>query len=132
MSDARESSLAACGLDCGSCDIRRLPSDPEAADRVVVWYRSKGWLGEHEGVSEAIARSMYCNGCLGDRTVHWSADCWILKCCVDGKGLKSCSACESFPCTALTSWSKQNASYGQAFERLCVLRAGGSLSGIDE
>lgn len=131
MPDAQMTSEAVCGLDCGACEIRRLPFDPEAADRAVTWYRSMGWLKEDEGVSEALARSMYCKGCLGDRAVHWSADCWILKCCVDTKGLKSCSACESFPCGRLTEWSKQDASYGRAYERLFALRAAASAGGTD-
>ena len=89
----------------------------------MAWFKSQGWLKEDEGVSEALTRSMFRNGCLGDRAVHWSADCWILECCVDGKGLESCSSCESFPCESLMTWSQQNASYGQALERLRAIRS---------
>jgi len=84
--------IAACGLDCGSCEIRLLPTDEKAAREAIDWYRQQGWLKEDEGLAEALARKMYCCGCHGDRSIHWSADCWILHCCVDERGLPHCSA----------------------------------------
>ena len=116
--------IAACGLDCGACSIRRLPFDESAAAEVLPWYREMGWLKENEGVSEAIKKKMICNGCHGDRKAHWSADCWILQCCVDAKGLQHCSECDAFPCTRLVEWSKTDESYGQAFARLRSMHAG--------
>jgi hypothetical protein len=110
--------IAACGLDCGECSIRKLPFDDDAAAEVVAWFKKMGWLKGSEGVSEAIERSMYCKGCLGDRSLHWSDDCWILKCCVDEKGLRNCSECGTFPCDRLVEWSGQNDDYGRAFQRL--------------
>lgn len=110
--------IAACGLDCGKCDIRLVPSDAIAAARIVSWFKEMGWLEEGEGVPEIIERSMYCKGCHGDRAVHWSADCWILKCCVDEKGLKYCFECDAFPCGRLEEWSKGNESYTAALNRL--------------
>ncbi len=44
--------MAVCGLDCGTCDIRLVPTDPEAAQRVVAWFHEMGWLEEGEGVAE--------------------------------------------------------------------------------
>jgi len=38
--------IAACGLDCTDCDIRKVPTDAEAADRVVAWFGKMGWLDE--------------------------------------------------------------------------------------
>ncbi len=38
--------IAACGLDCGTRSIRRFPIDVAAANEVIPWYRSKGWLSE--------------------------------------------------------------------------------------
>ena len=77
--------LAACGLDCGSCTIRLIPIDAEAAKGVIDWFKQMGWLKESEGVAEAIERKMYCNGCQSDRSVHWSGNCEIMLCCVDEK-----------------------------------------------
>lgn len=109
---------AVCGLDCGSCDIRRAPTDAVAAQRILAWFREMGWLDENEGLSEVIQRSMYCTGCRGDRSVHWSPDCWILKCCADEKGLDFCHECDVFPCEQLNEWSMENVQYAQALERL--------------
>jgi len=115
--------ISACGLDCGGCELRRLPFDKRAAETAIAWFRRQGWLNEHEGVAEAVERSMYCTGCRGDRAIHWSADCWILACCVDKKGLKHCSQCSEFPCERLIEWSKQNDGYGKALARLRRMRA---------
>ena len=95
--------MAACGLDCGGCEIRRAPSDSQAAQVVVEWFRKEGWLTADEGMAEVLERKIYCCGCLGDRTVHWSADC---------------SQCAEFPCRRLEEWATQNAGYGAALERL--------------
>ena len=31
--------LAACGLDCGPCPIRRIPFDPQAAENMIAWFK---------------------------------------------------------------------------------------------
>lgn len=115
--------MAPCGLDCGSCVIRLAPADPEAAKVVVDWFREEGWLAEDEGMAEVIERKMYCTGCLGDRNTHWSADCWILACCVDQRGLSNCSECEAFPCDRLIEWAGQCEGYRDALARLRELHA---------
>jgi hypothetical protein len=77
-----------------------------------------GWLSEGEGVAEAAAKKLLCPGCHGDRTAHWSPDCWILQCCVDQKHLRDCSQCTTLPCDRLVEWSKTDDSYGKALARL--------------
>ena len=126
-----ERMIAVCGLDCTECDIRRIPTDDEAAKRMVRWFRQMGWLKEDEGVSEIIERSMYCKGCRGDRSVHWDANCKILHCCVDQKGLTSCHECDDFVCERLEEWAQnahpsQSAKYAKALDRLRGLRGGTS------
>ena len=115
--------IAVCGLDCTDCDIRKVPTDVDAAERIAGWFRSMGWLKEGEGVSEIIERSMYCRGCRGDRSVHWSANCGILHCCVDERGLEYCYECGEFACEQLKEWAQKDARYGEALERLQRLRA---------
>jgi hypothetical protein len=114
--------LAACGLDCGSCVIRRLPLDDEGAEACVAWFRKMEWLTADEGREEAIERGMYCQGCLGDRAIHWSVDedsvCWILECCVDQRGLQNCAHCQEFPCDRLVDWASGDNAYATALERL--------------
>jgi hypothetical protein len=114
--------IAACGLDCGSCEILRVPTDPEATRSVTDWFRRMGWIGEGEGVEDVVRKAPYCLGCRGDRSVHWSSDCWILKCCVDDKVLDHCSECDEFPCEKLSEWSKKNEGYSRAFERMKRMR----------
>ncbi len=116
--------IAVCGLDCGGCDIRLLPTDADAARRVIAWFKQMGWLAEDEGIAEVIERRMYCQGCRGDRSVHWSADCWILNCCVDDRQLESCHECDVFPCQRLAEWSQQNPGYTEALSRLQRMRGG--------
>ena len=110
--------LAACGLNCETCEIRLAPFDKDAAKLIVKWFKSKGWLAEDEGLEEILERKMYCTGCLGSIETHWSADCWILHCCVDDHHLENCSLCQDFPCAKLTEWSQQDDSYQQALENL--------------
>ncbi|HSJ53773.1 MAG TPA: DUF3795 domain-containing protein [Anaerolineae bacterium] len=115
--------MAACGLDCGSCEIRLAPADAAAAQVVVDWFRSQGWLAEGEGMAQVIERKMYCCGCLGPRDVHWSANCRLLQCCVDQRGHGNCAQCESFPCPHLIEWAGQNDGYSAALARLRQLHA---------
>lgn len=110
--------MAACGLDCGSCSLRRYPFDDAAAAEALPWFRSMGWLAEGEGRSEAIAMKLLCSGCRGERGLHWSADCWILACCVDAKRLAHCDQCPDFPCPRLVAWSQTDPSYGKALASL--------------
>lgn len=114
--------IAVCGLDCESCDIRRAPNDPEAAQRIVAWFKREGWLKEDEGITEIIERSMYCKGCKGDRSVHWSPDCEILTCCINDKGHQFCYECSVFPCEQLITWAEQNEGYFEALNRLKTMK----------
>jgi len=123
MSSDDDVMMAACGLLCGDCHIRKMPFDDEAARITIDWYREMGWLTKDEGVKEAVEKNMICTGCYGDRSAHWSPECWILKCCVDTKGLKHCHQCTDFPCEKLEEWSKQNDGYTKAFERLKQLHS---------
>ena len=117
--------LAACGLDCETCEIRLAPHDANTAEGVMKWFRSMGWLKEDEGMDEVIERRMYCTGCHSSRETHWSSDCWILTCCVDDRGLNNCSECDQFPCERLVTWSQENDSYRAAFDTLKRLHTSG-------
>jgi hypothetical protein len=113
-----ESIIAVCGLDCTGCPLRTADTDAEAAGHLVGWFKAEGWLKEDEGVPELMQRGPYCRGCRGDRSVHWSAECWILQCCVDDKGLTFCYECDVFPCERLSEWAAENEGYTEALNRL--------------
>lgn len=118
MSEMEYTGMAVCGLDCGMCDIRLVPHDAEAAERVADWFRNMGWLEEEEGPAEIIARGMCCRGCLGDRSLHWSPDCPMLLCCVDERHLTHCGECAEFDCQKLVDFASQSVSHSRAVDHL--------------
>lgn len=103
--------IAACGLDCSECDIRRAKDDPGLAQEIIDWF-------QRELNVEVKPEELRCGWCKGERAHHWSPDCWILGCCVDDKGLEFCFQCEDFPCQELAEWAKRSQRYSDAFERL--------------
>ena len=114
-----EEPIAVCGIDCANCGILKASfGDAEAAEQLAGWWKSEGWMSEDEGAAEVLERGPHCLGCRGDRSTHWSADCWILKCCVDDKGLGSCHECGEFACEQLLEWAAQNDQYTSALNRL--------------
>jgi hypothetical protein len=118
MESARPTMMGVCGMDCGSCDIRLAPTDPDAAEVVLAWFRKMEWLEEDEGIAEVVERGMVCQGCRGDRSLHWSPDCALLQCCVDEKGLTHCAQCDEFVCDRLEAFATD----GQAHHREAVER----------
>jgi hypothetical protein len=108
--------IAACGLDCTDCDMRQATTNPELQRTIARWFKEKR-------NRDVKPEEIHCTWCKGDRSGHWSADCWILKCCVDGKGLHYCSECPQFPCPPLGEWSRQNDRYGRAYARLLAMRS---------
>jgi hypothetical protein len=124
MENVQSQMMAVCGLDCGTCDIRRAPTDPDSAQVVVAWFRKMGWLEEDEGIVEVIERRMYCNGCRADRSVHWSPECPLLICCVDERHLEHCAQCQDFMCEKLEAFANdEHEHHREAVETLKRLAA---------
>jgi len=107
--------IAVCGLDCSECDIYKASSDPSLAQKIAD--------AINRGGSKVTADRIKCGGCRGERSEHWSANCKLLKCCVDDKGHDSCHECEEFPCSQLEEWAQGGERYGEALRRLKSLRA---------
>jgi hypothetical protein len=107
--------IAACGLVCSDCDILRASTDPEAARRVVDWFKRERGL-------DLALEDIGCAGCTGDRAEVWSPDCWIWQSCVDQKELENCSQCGDFPCERLQEWAKTGKEYREALSRLRDMR----------
>lgn len=103
--------IAVCGLLCHDCDIRQATEDPKVAQKIADWFK-------RERKEDIKPKDIRCLGCREDRAKHWSADCWILQCCVDAKGLQFCYQCQEFPCNKLVEWSGQCERYGNALDRL--------------
>lgn len=114
-----ETMIAVCGLDCGACPLLKASrGGVEAAEHLVGWFRSEGWLKEGEGAADILEGDTLCLGCRGDRSAHWSPDCWIVVCCVADRGLDSCHECDDLVCEELVAWAAQNDRYARALERL--------------
>ena len=107
--------IGACGLLCNECDILKAKDNPEIAQKIADWFKKERDI-------EVKIEDIRCSGCKGDRTEHWSPDCWILKCCVAEKGLSFCYECKDFPCKRLTQWAKGSKGYKQALKRLKELK----------
>ncbi|MCD6466895.1 MAG: DUF3795 domain-containing protein [Methanomicrobia archaeon] len=107
----KDKMIAVCGLKCYECDILQASNDPKIAKQIVDWFKKE--RGE-----DVKLEDIRCSGCKGDRTKHWSPDCWILKCCVDERELEFCYECGDFPCDRLNEWAKGSKDYGEALERL--------------
>jgi hypothetical protein len=122
MMGCKETVPAPCGIDCGRCNLFCAPDDEQAAASLVAWFKNEGWLKEDEGAREIMKRGPYCNGCRGDRSVQWSGDCLIRKCCVDDRRLQFCSECDEFPCETLVSWARNGAHHAQALDRLKAMK----------
>lgn len=114
--------IAVCGLDCNTCPFPSIHTSLENAEKWVGQFKEWKVLKEGEGAKEIMERGPYCIDCHGDRSKHWSAKCWILKCCVDDKGLNNCSECGDFPCDKLVEWSNTNEWYKKALENLKQLK----------
>lgn len=91
----RGHNLAACGIDCSSCDIYKSKNDPELASSVAAWFKkNRGVTLERVG----------CEGC-GSTEGGGSPTCWI-PACVAKNGVESCKGCAGFPCPKIQSWSR--------------------------
>lgn len=118
MGNSRNRMIAVCGLDCSGCDIRLATTDKNLAQKIADWFRKN----QNEDVKP---EDIHCLGCKEDRNRHWSPDCWILKCCVDEKGLEYCYECEDFVCRRLEEWATQSERYQNALERLRQMKRSG-------
>ena len=119
-----EDRIAVCGIDCAQCPLLRASlGDAEAAEQLAGWWKSEGWLEEDEGAAEILEGGPHCLGCRADRATHWSADCWILKCCVDDRGLDFCHECDGFACEQLVEWAAQSDRHTEALSRLRRMRS---------
>jgi hypothetical protein len=115
--------MAICGLMCEECPILKASfGDMEAAESLAGWWKNEGWMDENATAADVIAKGPHCLGCHGDRAKHWSANCWILQCCVDDRKLDYCYECVDFPCKQLENWSTENEHYSKAFKRLLSMR----------
>ena len=116
--------ISCCGLVCSDCDLYVLPWDDEVLEKMANFFKSRGWLEEHEGRDAIMEKKFYCKGCRSDRNdAHWSNDCHILICAVDEHGIESCADCPDFLCEKLKGHEQHGEKYAIGVERLRKMRA---------
>ena len=108
--------LAACGMDCSQCPIRKAANDSEFAEKLAEdWRRS--------GHPKASAGWFRCQGCHGPEPLIWTDDCGIRQCCVKDRDLKNCSQCGAFPCGRIVAFENDgNPNHRAAINRLREVR----------
>jgi hypothetical protein len=115
--DMNELKIAACGLDCNACDLYNAGRDIKAAESLVPWFRSQGWIDEGGGAEAVQGKAPFCEGCRNKAGVRWSGDCELLACC-EAKRVGHCGECADFPCAKYKEWAADAPHHKKAMERL--------------
>ena len=121
--------LAACGVDCSACAQYKatMEQDAEAAESLVGWFRSQGWIGIHEGAEAVMKKAPLCKGCW-DITddCFWSCGCGSVdfRICCKERNIDHCGACSAFPCESYQTWASWNDSHKKAMAYLLSLKEG--------
>ena len=114
--------LAACGVDCNECGQYKVTlfQDREAAESLVPWFRSMGWIGRNEGGEAVMKRAPLCGGCWSD-CGFCSKNCRIRPCCME-KQINNCGECADFPCQKYIKWIGGLEHHQKAMEYLMSLK----------
>jgi hypothetical protein len=104
--------IAACGLNCDECSIRKAADDKEFAEKLAAQWRKSGR-------SEATADWFKCQGCHGPDELVWWGGCKIRSCCIKRRRLSNCSYCSGFPCLLIEEFEKDGyAHHAKAVQHL--------------
>lgn len=120
--------LAACGVDCNECASYKvtMERDINAAELLVDWYRSMGWIGENEGAEAIMEKAPLCKGCW-----HTPNDDCFFKCgcgsrdfriCCTEKQINHCGECNEFPCEDYKEFASWHEGHQKAMDYLISLR----------
>lgn len=118
--------LAACGLHCTECSSYKvtMEHDREAAEELVGWYRSMGWIGKNEDAEAVMRKIPLCKGCW-----NTTEDCFFKSGCHPGRDFRICCTekqldhCGEFPCDAYKEFVGNLDHHKKAMEYLLSLRA---------
>ena len=116
--------MAACGIDCNVCGQYKVTmyQDLQAAEQLVPWFRSRGWIGENEGAAAVMQRAPLCHGCWSTTGVVFCSDNCLRDCCVT-KNHEHCGQCNDFPCEKYLAWVGGLEHHQKALELLQTLKA---------
>ena len=113
--------MAACGIDCNECNLYKAAFDLQAAENLVDWFRSQGWIESNEGVEAVIKKAPFCKGCWDKIDVRWCGNCDLVMCC-EVRQLNHCGECDDFPCEKYQEFAKDLEHHKKAMEHLISLR----------
>ena len=119
--------LAACGVDCDECAQYKvtMEHDDKAAESLLPWFRSQGWIGEDEGAEAVMMKAPLCKGCWDiTEDCFWSCGCGSVdfRLCCNEKQIGHCGACNAFPCEPYNVWVSWHDSHKKAMEYLLSLK----------
>jgi hypothetical protein len=108
--------LGACGIYCGTCDIRVAGETNDRATQE----RIAEWIVENCD-TECEPEQIHCCGCWGPHDEHWSDDCKVML-CATGRGVKLCVDCEEYSDCATLEGFYRGGDYESARETLQRIR----------
>jgi hypothetical protein len=102
--------MAACGIDCSECAEYKvtMEHDLKAAESLVDWFRSRGWIGKNEGAEAVVKKNPLCKGCWSDYRWNGCGGTDFRMCC-ERKEINHCGECGDFPCESYKGWGHENA-----------------------
>jgi hypothetical protein len=119
--------LAACGIDCNECGQYKatMKHDIKAAESLVEWFKSQGWIGQNENAEAVMKKSPLCKGCW-----NITDDCFWkcgggscnLRICCEEKQINHCGECHDFPCKQYEKFVDGLEHHKKAKEYLLSLR----------
>jgi len=115
--------LAACGIDCNECGQYKVTAhhDIKAAQSLVAWFQSRGWIGENESAEAVMKKAPLCNGCRDKTGACFCGSCNLRTCCEE-RQLSHCCECGDFPCDTYINWIGGLAHHKKAMEYLMPLK----------
>lgn len=112
-----KSLLAPCGLDCAACNLYQAAHNLQAAEALVDWFRSRGWIRQDEGAEAVQQKAPFCKGCRTKEEPCWCGDCFMRDCCEEKK-YADCGACPYFPCARYLEWTVDTPHHQAAMKHL--------------
>lgn len=119
--------LAACGVDCSECGQYKvtMEQDFKAAESMVAWFRSMGWIGENEGAQAVMKKAPLCKGCWNTtEDCFWKCGCGSkdFRICCEERRINHCGECAEFPCENYKEWTEWHETHKNAMAYLMSLR----------
>ena len=116
--------MAACGIDCSECNMYKvtMEQDIKAAESLVEWFKSRGWIGENEGAEAIMQKNPLCTGCWNiTDDCFWKCGCYNIdfRVCCNERQINHCGECSDFPCEHYAAFA---VGHDKAMEHLLSLR----------